>query len=148
MTKNQTQNDFCKKKKKKKDLSLSIGIHWRRKWQPTPVFLPGEFHGQWGLYSPWGRKESGTTELFSQFSRIDIHISFRQGRIQVLIKSVLNSWPLGHPFFHANFIFKFTFTSGALKFLDLYLEVLHYDQSSYLQLYTLRVKQKMSLLKD
>ena len=33
---------------------------WRRKWQPTPVFLPGESHGQRSLvgYSPWGRKES------------------------------------------------------------------------------------------
>ena len=31
-------------------------IPWRRKWQPTPVFLPGEFHGQRSLagYSPWG----------------------------------------------------------------------------------------------
>ena len=30
-------------------------IRWRRKWQPTPVFLPGEFHGQGSLvdYSPW-----------------------------------------------------------------------------------------------
>ena len=29
---------------------------WRRKWQPTPLFLPGEFHGQGSLagYSPWG----------------------------------------------------------------------------------------------
>ena len=34
-------------------------IPWRRKWQPTPVFLPGESHG-WSLvgYSPWSRKES------------------------------------------------------------------------------------------
>ena len=24
-------------------------IPWRRKWQPTPVFLPGKFHGQWSL---------------------------------------------------------------------------------------------------
>jgi len=32
---------------------------------PTPVFLPGEFHGQRSLagYSPWGRKESDTTEV-------------------------------------------------------------------------------------
>ena len=32
---------------------------------PTPVFLPGEFHGQRSLvgYSPWGRKESNTTEM-------------------------------------------------------------------------------------
>ena len=37
---------------------------WRRKWQPTPVFLPGESHGQRSLvgYSPQGRKESDTTE--------------------------------------------------------------------------------------
>ena len=34
-------------------------IPWRRKWQPTPVFLPGESHGQRSLadYSPWGHKE-------------------------------------------------------------------------------------------
>ena len=34
-------------------------IPWRRAWQPTPVFLPGESHGQRSLegYSPWGRKE-------------------------------------------------------------------------------------------
>ena len=43
-------------------------IHpWRRKWQPTPVFLPGEAHGQRSLagYGPWGHKESGmTSHLF------------------------------------------------------------------------------------
>ena len=34
------------------------GFHWRRKWQPTPVFLPGKSHGQRSLagYSPWGQK--------------------------------------------------------------------------------------------
>ena len=39
-------------------------IPWRREWQPTPVFLPGEFHGQRTLegYNPWGHKESDTTE--------------------------------------------------------------------------------------
>ena len=33
-------------------------VPWRRKWQPTPVFLPGKPHGQRSLvgYSPWGRK--------------------------------------------------------------------------------------------
>ena len=37
---------------------------WRRKWQPTPVLLPGNFHGWRSLvgYSPWGCKESDTTE--------------------------------------------------------------------------------------
>ena len=39
-------------------------IPWRRAWQPIPVFLPGESHGQRSLvsYSPWGGKELGTTE--------------------------------------------------------------------------------------
>ena len=39
-------------------------IHWRREWLPTPVFLPGKFHGQQSLvgYSPRGHKESDTTE--------------------------------------------------------------------------------------
>ena len=37
---------------------------WRKKWQPAPVFLPRESHGQRSLvgYSPWGRKESDMTE--------------------------------------------------------------------------------------
>ena len=45
--------------------NLWVGkIPWRRKWQPTPVLLPGKFHGQRSLvgYSPWGCKESDTTE--------------------------------------------------------------------------------------
>ena len=39
-------------------------ISWNRKWQPTPVFLPGKSHGQRSLagYSPWGCKESDRTE--------------------------------------------------------------------------------------
>ena len=39
-------------------------ILWSRKWQPTLVFLPGEFHGRRSLvgYSPWGIKESDTAE--------------------------------------------------------------------------------------
>ena len=44
-------------------------IPWRRKWQPTPVFLPGKFHGQRSLAgcSPRGRKESDTTERGSMY---------------------------------------------------------------------------------
>ena len=39
-------------------------IFWRRKWQPAPIFLPGKSHTQRSLtgYSPWGPKESDTTE--------------------------------------------------------------------------------------
>ena len=47
-------------------------IPWRREWLPTPVFLPGEFHGQRSLagYSPWGCKESDSTE---QITHIHTH---------------------------------------------------------------------------
>ena len=40
-------------------------IPWRRKWQPTLVFLPGKFHGQRGLvgFSPWVHKELDMTEV-------------------------------------------------------------------------------------
>ena len=40
-------------------------MHWRRKWQPTPVFLPGESQGRGRLvgYHLWGRTESDTTEV-------------------------------------------------------------------------------------
>ena len=54
-------------------LSLSLGIRQqsfaltKTQRQPTPVFLPGEFHGQRSLagYIPWGCKESNTTEGLS-----------------------------------------------------------------------------------
>ena len=40
-------------------------IPWRREWEPTPVFLPGESHGERNLmgYSPWGHKELDMTEV-------------------------------------------------------------------------------------
>ena len=45
-------------------LSLFTFMHWRRKWQPTPVFLPGESQGQWGLVGChlWGHTESDMTK--------------------------------------------------------------------------------------
>ena len=47
-------------------------VPWRRKWQPTPVFLPREFHGQRSLagYSLWGRKESGTTGVSNAYLHV------------------------------------------------------------------------------
>ena len=46
----------------------------RREWQPTPVFLPGEFHGQRSLagYSPWGHEVSDTTEQLTSHSLLKI----------------------------------------------------------------------------
>ena len=48
-------------------------LSWKRKWHPTPVFLPGKSHGHRSLagYSPWGREESDTTE---QLSTHKLHI--------------------------------------------------------------------------
>ena len=49
-------------------LRLFLAIHipyvWRRQWHPTPVLLPGKFHGRRSLVgcSPWDREESDTTE--------------------------------------------------------------------------------------
>ena len=47
----------------------------RREWLPTPVFLPEESRGQRSLagYSPWGRKESDTTEQLSACTRVCTH---------------------------------------------------------------------------
>ena len=55
-------------------MSLMLGSArspWRRKSQPTPVFLPEESHGQRSLvgYSPWGGKESDMTEA-TEYARM------------------------------------------------------------------------------
>ena len=48
----------CRKQKRRRFDPWVAKIPWRRKWHPTPVFLPGESHGQRSLvgYSPWGHK--------------------------------------------------------------------------------------------
>ena len=53
-------------------LSLFTFMHWRRKWQPTPVFLPGESQG-WGSLVGchlWGHTESDMTEVTKQQSGV------------------------------------------------------------------------------
>ena len=49
-------------------------IPWRWEWQPTSVFLPGEFHEQRSLvgYSPWGQKESDMTEQLTLSNAADV----------------------------------------------------------------------------
>ena len=60
------QADFpsCKLCRRPKLNPWVRAIPWRRGWLPTPVFLPGEFHGRRSLmgYSPWGHKGSDMTE--------------------------------------------------------------------------------------
>ena len=59
---------------------------WRRQWHPTPVLLPGTSHGQRRVVgcSPWGRKESDTTERLhfpSLEKEMSIHSSVLVWRI-------------------------------------------------------------------
>ena len=51
--------------KSRTQLSNFIFTHWRKKWQPTPVFLPGESQGRQSLVGChlWGHTESDTTEV-------------------------------------------------------------------------------------
>ena len=63
-------------------------IPWRRKWQPTPVFLPGESHGWRSLvsYSPRGLKESDTNEQLNfQFLTFDYNVIYNEIIIQPTI---------------------------------------------------------------
>ena len=59
---------------------------WRRKWHPSPVFLPGKPHGQRSLvgYSPWGRKELDTTE--------QLHFHFQMYRSIILFFCSIFVW--------------------------------------------------------
>ena len=53
-------------------------VTWRRKWQPTPMFLPGESQGRRSLVGChlWGRRESDTTEVTQQLSSMVTQLLF------------------------------------------------------------------------
>ena len=64
------------------DFTFTLHFHaLEEEWQPTPVFLPGESHG-WRIlvgYSPWGGKESDTTE------RLHFHFHFKLAKIYLKV---------------------------------------------------------------
>ena len=100
--------------------SLDQEDPWRRERQPTPVFLPGEVHGQRSLvdYSPWGRKESDITE------RIALSLARSQGLTS--LSPVHGSWSVCLRFSHGAVDLKGTwtrpvlgFTRGKLVFLEI-----------------------------
>ena len=69
--------------------SLFTCMHWRRKWQPTPVFLPGESQG-WGILVGcrlWGRTESDTTEVTQQQQGLN-----RRGFSEVMTFKLRSEW--------------------------------------------------------
>ena len=82
-----------------------LGRSWRRKWQSTPVFLPGKSHGQRSLvgYSPWGCKESETTEQLStshttSYRHVDSH-TVREA-VQMQTKTALGDYRVSQVEFH------------------------------------------------
>ena len=69
------------------DMSDSLETYWRRKWKPTPVFLPGESQGQRSLvgYGPQGYKQldptgaiKHTAQLPANFNNGKLHMSLNQ----------------------------------------------------------------------
>ena len=92
-----------------------IPLPWRRKWQPTAVFLPGESHGRRSLagYSPWGHRESDTTErltifqptvstvchffLFAQLQPAGNNVTLNNRKVQIKGKDFSIIWTHLHP---------------------------------------------------
>ena len=62
-------------------------ILWRWEWQPTPVFLPGESHGQRSLmgYSPWGSKELNITEQLTHTHTFIYFLKFSKKSLECLL---------------------------------------------------------------
>ena len=97
-------------------LSLFTFMHWRRKWQPTPVFLPGESQGRGSLVDChlWGRTESDTTEATQQQQQ-HIYIKPTKETDFVLL---LHS--LSHPLCHTLCSEMHTFSDGVVDYFVLW----------------------------
>ena len=89
-------------------LSVFTQMHWRRKWQPTPVFLPGESQGRGSLVSCrlWGHTELDTTEATQQQQfKIDVVWcqSLSHVRLVVTPWTVARQAPLSIGFFRQEY---------------------------------------------
>ena len=64
-------------------------MHWRRKWQPTPVLLPGESQGQGSLVDCclWGRTESDMTEATEQQQQQQ-HTTIWASQVALVVKNL------------------------------------------------------------
>ena len=79
-------------------LSLFTFMHWRRKWQPTPVFLPGESQGRGSLVGCrlWGRTESDTAKATQQQQQKTVKTRTPVSTIQIFLdnrKKSDSDWP-------------------------------------------------------
>ena len=61
-------------------MQLNLNQFRLREWLPTLIFLPGKFHGQKSLvgYSPWGHKQSDTTEQLTHTQGMFIEFGYKQ----------------------------------------------------------------------
>ena len=100
MIKNQL---FSKRRHKRCGFSPWIGkIFWSRKWHPTPVFLPGKFHGQRSLAgsSPWAYKESDITERWDTHTHTVKWMEFSSPNHYSFLPPLHTQKPPPQEFFH------------------------------------------------
>ena len=105
-------------------LSLFTFLHWRRKWQPTPVLSPGESQG-WGSLMGcrlWGRTESDTTEATQQQHS---KIMFPFQTLITMYASALNISPI------ENSWYKNTMNQSQLRLLLYFLQIYFFPMTTY-----------------
>ena len=88
-------------------LSLFTFMHWRRKWQPAPVFLPGESQGQRSLVGCclWGHTESDMTEAtWQQQQQPTSYFTHGSVYILMLLSHFTSPSPSPHPCPHVLYI--------------------------------------------
>ena len=120
--------------------SLRLKIPWKRKWQPTPGFLAGKSQGQRSLagYSPWGCKESDTTERLNNSNSIklrgpciraqliakaDVYWSFQfsiQHRNRLCVYRIASLWWAALKTGHTGICVRFKCQNGCGPFFLLY----------------------------
>ena len=103
-------------------------IPWRRKWQSTPVLLPGKFHAQRSLagYSPWGCGESDTTEQLST------HTAPRQWKVRLTQIGITDGALIKHFCSFQRFSQFFLTTTYPKRWRNIILVAAHYSYCTWL----------------
>ena len=70
-------------------------IPWKKKWQPTSVFLSGKSHGQGSVTDCklWGHKESDVTQWLSTYTQADVYIPYHLGNLTSLVAQTVKRLP-------------------------------------------------------
>ena len=119
-------------------LSLFTFMHWRRKWQPTPVFLPGESQG-WGSLLGcrlWGRTESDMTEATQQQ---------QQQQQQDINKYMLWIYSCRDKCYFIENWFESSYSSLLALFIELFFQNI-FKNKIYFKVKTLNIEYKMEII--